>query len=112
MVTKTWMLKYGGDFFSNGASAVVLVILALVARTLVGTGQLVAEALAILSNASIILASTTHAHLLDTCTKGIRTFLERCVNGMFSITIGVVHCIETTNTGTNSCLANFAILEA
>jgi hypothetical protein len=92
--------------------AVVLFILALVARTFVGTGQPVAEALAILSNASIVLTSATHAHFLDTCTKGIGPFLERRVNGMLSITAGIVRCIETTNTGTNPLLANFAIRKA
>lgn len=112
MVNEDMTFFYYGCDLSNGSAVVQVLILAFVARTLGGAGQLVAEALAILSNASIILASATHAHFLDTCTKGIGTFLERRVNGMLSISIGIVRCIETTNTGTNSLLANFAILKA
>jgi len=65
-------------------------VLALATSTAFCTGLLHAKALAVLSNASVILASTPHAFVLDALSKSIRPFFETLLHSQQAMPSSIV----------------------
>jgi hypothetical protein len=84
-------------------------ILAIHTTALVGANQFISKAFAVLSDALIVLTSTSQTNLLDTDTKGVGTFLQGALDCKLAVAASVG--IRTTNAAANTFFAYLPVLK-
>jgi hypothetical protein len=89
-----------------------MVVLTVCTRALGGTGQIGPKALAVFSNAAIVLTRTSQTIYFHSGLEGVWPFLETLLNRRIPFTLQVGFGIEAANAGANLFVASLTALKA